>query len=1365
MTDTLVSLLSAYIPRDRRQAMAERRSLPIHQNGAALFADISGFTPLTENLRQAFGPRLGAEKLASQLNQVYDALVAEIDRFGGSVIGFSGDAITCWFCDVTRAPSDAVQGENHPTAAWRAVSAAFALHDALSQTSMMEIPNQDRPSLSVKVAIASGSVKRYLLGDPSIQMMDVAGGETLTRMANAESLASRGEVVIDACTVEWLSRVIPGMFEVGEKRLSPKDKREYSVLRSIQTAAAPQPWPELPAKALGEDALIPWLLPAVYDRLARGLGEFLTELRSAVALFLHFSGIDFDNDPEAGEKLDAYIVWVQNVLARYDGALMNLTIGEKGNFLYTCFGAPVMHEDDPWRAASAALELRRPSEQFSYIQTIRVGISQGMMRTGAYGGRTRRTYGALGDDVNLAARLMQAAADRQVLLSETMFKALSGQYQFELLPAIRVKGKANPVPVAALIGRLQQSAASRLFTRPLVGRQAEIQSLLQMILSGMEERRFAGIICLNGDAGVGKSHLIYTLRQQLQGQAERAGGLNWFTCPGERLLGESLHPFKRFLQEYFHQNTGLSQAENQAAFDGVYDRLLLTLESGAAVDLRSVLLRSQFERTRSVLAALVDLHWEGSLYERLEPKLRFENSLAAFKALVLAESLQKPLVLHVEDAHWLDPDSNAMLQALTRGVDGYPFVILLSGRFGSQDHPTLSKVAAGGAAVNMTTLGELSLEEAPQLAGQVLADWQGGSVYPLSSELAGFLYQQTNGNPLFLELLTQDMHERGLLSLKRDVWRLDTQAPASVPASLSAVVIARLDRLDVRVRAAVQTASVLGDEFENSVLYRMQPEEPEMPSLAFEAQRQSIWMLISEVLYLFRQSLLREAAYDMQPQDHLQKLHERAAEVIAQVHGRDLRPYYADLARHYDLAQNLLLAFQYSYMAGDRAVQQYANYQAIQHYQRALRCAVLLENQGVMEEIANERLTTHLALGELLVNTGQYKLAVEQLEQALNLAVQCNQLDSQARACRWMARQHELRSEYAQALEWLQRGLDALQERETTETCEILSYTGLIYSRQGNYARAQEYAERCMQIAVRLVDLKTQARVYNLMGLIQRQCGDSSAAVELFQRALDLYQQTGDISGQATTNNQIANALVGLGRWVQADYHFSQAQRIFEQIGDVFHSASTGSNLGDLALSQGRLDDAESYFQQALDTLEQIGGAPYMLGGIHNNLGAVHLRRCNPQAALRHLEISQGYFDQAKARNWLPELYRHKASAALLSGNLELAEQQANQALTLAREMKMRGEEGLTLRILGEIALERRQFALAGEFLHGSLEILAKNAYEHARCELILSRLLVCQGQAGAARETLEHSIHTLSELGAELDLKEAQQVFAGLVE
>ena len=1337
---TNAQLLNAYIPMDRRQALAHNHRLPEQDEGAVLFADISGFSRLTSALESSMGARRGAERLALHLNEVYERLIAEVDRYGGSVIGFSGDAITCWFSSTTWWLADNTAASPAPQ---RAVACALAQQSAVRQFGSMEVSGQGSFPLFVKMSVSSGIVRHFEVGDPDIQLMDVIVGAPLETMAAGERLAERGEILVDALTAAEIS---DGLL-ISEWRSDENLNLRFAVVGAYDHPVAPAPWPEMPAERLDAYKIKPWLLPAVLEHLDAGLGEFLTELRPAVALFVHFSGIDFDA-ASAAQQLDGYIRWVQRVLSRNLGTLIQLTIGEKGSYLYAAFGAPRAHENDPWYAANTALELCSLPPELDYIQDTRIGISLGVMRTGAYGSSNRRTYGVLGNEVNMAARLMQNAhRDGEILVSDVARKTLGAAFTFHEMEPIQVKGRSEPVQLAALEGKPMY--IETIYDR-LVGREAELQQLADFAAPVFADSpAFGGMVYVYGETGMGKSHLLYEFHQRLKGSDCR---FQWFDCPTEYTIHQSLYPFRRFLYAYFQQRVENSPEENLYQFHRVLNNLLGKLDA-----IESIALRMQLERTRSMLAAMVDLYWDGSLYQQLEPKLRFENTLAAFKALILAESLLCPLVLHISDAHWLDPDSQRMLQILTQSVETFPFLIVLSGR--CDDEGECFETAISGDVLQQGLfIDGLGPDDLRALVQSILErQVEGETQHSVHPKLLEYMHEKTAGNPLFVEQLCLDLHQRDLIHLQKNTWVLAQTGMEGVPASLHALLIANLDRQGTIFRVAVQTAAVLGLEFEISILQRMLPDMREWPYLIAHAQNTRTWVPSIEGRYMFRLPMQQDVIYEMQAQAHVQQLHARAVEAIEQIHQHDLAPYYASLAHHSNRAGMARQTLDYAYLAGQHAASQFANAQAVEYYHQALQNAVLLESG----ETLVKRQRVHAALGEVLFSTAQYPAARQQLGEALALAAEEENLDAQARSCRWIARVHENQGEFPQALEWVERGLTILLERQTSETCGLLDIAGLISSRQGNYEQAMDYALRSLRVAEHLGDASALARVFNLLGHINRLRGDSAGAVTYFHKALDLYQHSADLSGQALAHNQIANACFGLGDWHQAVHHFSLAREIFEQTGDAYNRSFTQNNLGWLALNQGRLDDALECYLKGLDTVEQIGGSAWLLGGFHNNLGATYIRRGELEAARQHLDISQSYFERAGARDWLSELYRHRASAALLAGDLPQAGEQAAQALALARELGMRAEEGSALRVSGEIALAQGQPEAAVEHLQHSIRILSEigEIYELARSQLKLAGLYLSLGQPAAARSTLTQCIPVFERLEAAIDLDEAHTI------
>jgi CheY-like chemotaxis protein/predicted metal-dependent HD superfamily phosphohydrolase len=427
MRRAFVEPISAYVPMDRRQALFKGESLPPRTEGAALFADISGFTPLTAALAQELGRERGAEELTRLLDRVYGALIAEVHHYRGSVIGFSGDAITCW-----------LDGDD----GLQATACGLAMQAAMAPFASVQTPTGTSCSLGIKVAVVAGPVRRFLVGDPQIQNIEVIAGRMVDRLGLAEALAGRGEVVVQAEIVQQAG----DRAQVAEWRTTGDGSQRFAVVSGLDAQVPPQPWPELPPHSLPDEVCRPWLPPAVYKRMRSGTKEFLAELRPTVALFLRFEGPDYDGDEDAGSKLDAYVRWTQAVVHQHEGSLLQVTLGDKGSYLYAAFGAPVAHSDDAARAVAAALVLQSPPPELQFIGGPGIGLAQGPMRTGAYGGPAQRTYGILGEKTNLAARLMLAAGGG-ILCDEAVYQEARTRVAFERLPPITVKGTEAPVAV------------------------------------------------------------------------------------------------------------------------------------------------------------------------------------------------------------------------------------------------------------------------------------------------------------------------------------------------------------------------------------------------------------------------------------------------------------------------------------------------------------------------------------------------------------------------------------------------------------------------------------------------------------------------------------------------------------------------------------------------------------------------------------------------------------------------------------------------------------------------------------------------------------------------------------------------------
>jgi class 3 adenylate cyclase/tetratricopeptide (TPR) repeat protein len=815
--------LAAYLPIDRVLALARGQSLEARAEGAVLFADVSGFTALTESLEQQLGPRRGGEELTARLNQVYAPLIHEVHQHGGSVIGFSGDAITCWF------PAD----DGH-----RATACGLRLLRVMESGTV--------PGLAIKVGIAAGPVHRFAVGDPSVQLLDVACGATLDRMAAAERGAERSQLVVSA--------------EV-RAALGQDAVIEGGAVRALSPAEALKPWPPLDAAALSVEQLRPWLLPPIYDTLIDGHTGFLADLRPAAALFLGFSGLDFDGDGGAAERLDAFVRWTQQVLRRYAGYLIQLTTGDKGGYLYAAFGAPVALEDPIGRALAAAQVLRRPESSLWPGPLPRIGVSFGRMRAGAYGSERRRTYGVIGDDTNVAARLMSLAAPGQVLASARIAQAGAGRYTFAPLGATSVKGKKAPLELFDMQEPLAASPSLQTGTAT-VGRERERGLLFDALEAlGRGESRVA---LLQGEPGIGKSTLVGELVSRA-----RSLSIPAYVASGDAIeTGTPLHAWRGVFTALF----GLEGLSDPAQIEArVRERLPLL---GPYATLLSPVLPAALPSTPQVLALPVEL--------------RVRRMLALLAQAFAVLTRDAPTLLVVEDAHWLDSLSWQLLETLRR-QSGALLVVATARLQGGGD--ALEKLKQQAGPLHLRLL-PLSADDVAALVARRL------EVDALPDSVSALVRAKAEGNPFFAVELAFALRDAGVLEISDGQARvLQPLAGITFPDSVEGVVTSRIDRLKPAQQLMVKVASVLGRAF---------PEEPLQALLPAAGARTDLEQLLTQVerlelieahrpeqRWVFSHAITHEVAYNLMLFEQRRALHHAAADWYEARGGAESAPLLA----------------------------------------------------------------------------------------------------------------------------------------------------------------------------------------------------------------------------------------------------------------------------------------------------------------------------------------------------------------------------------------------------------------------------------------------------------------------------------------
>ena len=1211
----------AYIPMDRRQALAAGRALPERSTGSALFADISGFTPLTEALVRALGPQRGAEELPRQLNRVYDALVAEVDRYGGSVLGFAGDAITCWF-------PEADQDAATPSASARAAACALALQRAMAPFGAIEIAGAGTASLAIKVGVASGPVRRFLVGDPAIQTIDVLAGDTIQRMAGAEHVAGRGVVVIDEATAAALG--LPA--EPDEWRADPDDGARFAVLRGLRAEVPAAPWPALADRALGEAAYRPWLLPPVFERLRSGMGAFLTELRPVVALFLRFGGIDYDGDPLAQEKLDAFVLWAQRILRAYDGYILQLTIGDKGSFFYAALGAPIAHEDDPVRAVMAALELREP--RLPFLEPVQLGLSQGRGRTGAYGGVTRRTYGVLGDEVNMAARLMQHAPPGQVIVSPAVRRATGDRFTWEPRAPITVKGKSQPVTTYRLIGldhntiRLHEPR----YALPMVGRRAELDFVLERL--ALAEGGHGQIVGVTAEAGMGKSRLVAEV-------VRAAWARNIAVFGGE-------------CQSYGTSTPYL-------VWQSVW-RAFFALDPAASVDDQVGALRVALARIDPALLPRLPLLGvalglpipDNQLTRAFDARLRKESLEALLLSCLRARAAELPLLIVLEDCHWIDALSHDLLEALARASSGMPVFILMAYRPPQVPRLLAPRVTA------LPHFRELALDsllpdEVATLVRLKLGQFF-GDVEAVPDDLVARVNARTQGNPFYVEELLNYMRDKGV----------DPRDPAALreldlPASLHSLILSRIDRLSESQKSLIKVASVIGRLFRAAILWGVSSFFGQQEQVRRELEELSALELTPldtpdpELTYLFKHIVTQEVTYESLPYATRAVIHEQIGQYLERSSaGRD---QLVDLlAFHYDRSENLPKRREYLLRAGVAAQAIYANAAAIDYLQRLLALLPADESGDAL-----------VRLGEVLVVVGRWDEALTRYTAALASFEGRGEAGAAARCRTLIGELLRKQGRHGESRQWLDQALAGFAALgDAGGRAQTLNIAGGLALHEGDYASARRQYEDCLELVRGLGDLVLAGRVLSNLGIVAVHQGDMALARQRFEESLAVRRAAGNPLWIANSLGNLGMFALDTGDYGQARSSIEESLALERATGDRSAIAISLNNLGKALTAQGDYGQARATLREAIQINGDLG-EPWARNYLLEDIGVLAARTGQPERALRLAGAAAALREAIGAPLSPPE--QAQLDAALAPARAALGEAERDAATSQGRAM------------------------------------------------------------------------------------------------
>lgn len=825
MAPALAETMARFVP--RRVAAWCADGGPEHEQfeGALLFADIKGFTPLTEQLARQ-GPA-GAEALSNILNAYFDLVIRAIVDGGGDVLDFAGDAILALWTH-----------QHLPTAVAGATRVALRLQAQLDGYE----PAPGVP-LATRIAISAGPLEGAHLGRG--RRCYVVSGPPLAQLASAEHEIAASEVGVSKEAWAFLQDRAEG------------EQRGDGVYRvtAVQLAQTPSPLPVAVSATVER-----YLTDTLRMRLEAGQDAWLAELRRMTIMF-----VNLRRTPD----LEQPLILAQQIFDHYGVGLYQYLVDDKGTVLIGMLGLPPWtHERDAATALTAAQALHETLRKHHIDASI--GLASGRVFCGPVGNHQRQTFTIVGDTMNLAARLMQAA-DGGILCDQATAAAAASHVACETLEPIVLKGKANPVPVWRPCATAH---AQPVGPRLLVGRDREREVLTRAVEDLARGNR--SVILIEGEPGLGKSRLLEEL-----GQQARRAGVSVLTAAATPTGQNS--PYLA-LRDVLLQLAGDDPGR---AFPEDGERIAL-LNDVLGWDLPDTPISSSLQgvdrarATRDLLLGLV------------------ARTVGEHRSLFI-----------FDDVQWFDTASWDLVLAVSQQTRAYG--LALGHRPWSEAPPQAYHALTHVPRVRHLRLTGLDEAQVSNLLARLL------ETAAVPAELTAFLRTRAAGNPLFIEELLHELKERGAIQDGRFV------APSgpALPQTLEGVLTSRIDRLPPGPALTLKTASVIGRQFAPRTLADVHPIPDDRPAVESHLETLSRWDLThpeTAQTWLFKHVVTQEVAYNLLPFDKRRQLHRGVAQWLEAHHAQELDAWAGILAWHWTQAAVPEKAAAYRNRAGEHAV-------------------------------------------------------------------------------------------------------------------------------------------------------------------------------------------------------------------------------------------------------------------------------------------------------------------------------------------------------------------------------------------------------------------------------------------------------------
>ncbi len=1108
------------------------------------------------------------------------------------------------------------------------------------------------------------------------------------------------------------------------------------------------------------------------ERFRQAGVEAAGQRRNVTILFVDLAGFtefaSASEDEETYELVHQFINLMVKDVYKYDGMVDKML----GDGLMAIFGAPIAHENNADLAIRAAIDMQ--ADAFHLAQEVKanlgkdvglhIGLHSGPVVVGSLGTDLLMNYTAIGDTVNLAFRLQQAAEPGKTLVSQSVYQQTRHIVEFNQAPPMALKGISDPVQgylVARLKDKPGPSRGIEGLRAPLIGRTAELDRLriAQQVLITSHEGRF---FLVQGEAGVGKTRLVTEFSYEL----EQTG----VHC----IIGHN-YVYRRSVSYWLFMDLLYNFLGVPATAPEATLRTRLAEKVEFLLGQQAVECLPYLEYILSLKPVSADAAERLSLLDAAQLR---QQVFLAVRDLLVAEARRNSLVLVFEDLQWADEASLDLMRFLMDSVRHEPLILIALTRPNSE-LPLRRLIEYAdrllGGRFAMIMLETLSPRQSERLFRELI------DCPELPEELSVRILQYAAGNPFYLEETIRMLIDDKVIYRDGSRWYVAAKADIhtlGVPATLQGVILARYDRLSEMQRRVLQVASVIGRDFPSRLLIEViAPSNGDSITDALVELAERGFMQryseISENDYRFTHALVSDAIYSTLLKGDRSELHGRVGEAIEKLYANRLEDQVELLARHYSWSHRYDRAVHYLTLAGQKAARGYANEQAKQHFDLAL---------DLIKRVSADLdtfLQVYTGRGDVLTRMGDYPTARASYFSALR-ALDCmpgadlqHYVESRSSLLRKVSTIHERQGDYAQALNSLaeaQAALDEMPNPPEVERAWILNDTGWIYFRRGDL----DAAEQALLHALHLVEDSTHydlvASIYNRLGGIYYQKDQLEQAAGFVRKSLFLRQEIGDVNGVARSYNNL-----GLLRWKRGDWdsaldNFMRSLKLHANLGDVEGTIELHTNLGLLHLDRGNFDEAQRHLETGLAAASQIGHS-YHIGLLYLHFSRLFVAHEDWARALEFCQKGLQTFSELGVTEYLVDLNTYMGLAWLGIGETGQAESCGQTALNMYNQLNAgkdsvpAEDHGRVLRLLGQVALNKKEYDKAAQCFQESETIFKAvgNQMEQGRTASARAELALLQGDPISARLFLNQARQIFRQLGARIDLHRVEALAVAL--